>query len=139
MSDLLILAHGGSWEWRFQVSSLAASAVAGGKTVDLALFFAALDAWVKGRWDALDPAPPLDAERLEAIDAPSLYRMIAAAREVGVPGTAEPTGRLRLFACSASMRFLGLDTAAVQQKVDVIAGWQSFSKMALEAGTVVTF
>lgn len=136
MSDLLILAHGGSWERRFQVSSLAASAVAGGKTVDLALFFAALDAWVGGHWDVLDPEPPLTAQRLEAIDAPSLSRMIAAAREPGPPGQ---TGRLRLFACSASMRFLGLDTAAVQQTVDVIAGWQSFSKMALETGTVVTF
>lgn len=136
MADLLILAHGGSWDRRFQVSSLAASAVAGGKTVDLALFFAALDAWVKGRWDALDPAPPLTAERLEAIDAPSLSRMITAARE---PSSSDHPGRLRLFACSASMRFLGLDTAAVQQTVDVIAGWQSFSKMALEAGTVVTF
>lgn len=129
MADLLILAHGGSWDRRFQVSSLTASAVAGGKTVDLAFFFAALDSWVKGRWDELDPQPPLTAEGLDALGAPSLSRMVAAARE---------EGRLRLFACSASMRFLGLDAAAVQRRVDVIAGWQSFSNLALEAGTVVT-
>lgn len=136
MSDLLILAHGGSWDRRFQISSLTASAVAGGKTVDLAFFFAALDSWVKGCWDELDPEPPLSAESLDAVGAPSLSRMIDAARE---PGPPDHTGRLRLYACSASMRFLGLDAAAVQRRVDVIAGWQSFSKLALEAGTVVTF
>src|SRR6476619_4580540 len=50
MSDLLILAHGGTWEMSFQVSSLAASVAAAGERVDVALFFAALDAWARGRW-----------------------------------------------------------------------------------------
>ena len=126
---LLVLAHAATWDRRFQVASLAASATASGVHVDLALFFGALDAWVKGAWDALDPAPPLDASELEGLGAPRLTQMIETARE---------SGALRLYACSASMRFLGLPAADVQAKVDVIAGWQSFSKLALEARQVVT-
>lgn len=129
MADLLILAHGGTWEMRFQVSSLAASVAAAGERVDIALFFAALDAWVRGRWDELDPAPPLSADRLEAFDMPPLTEMLAPGREDGL---------IRLYACSASTRLLGLETASVQAKVDVLLGWQSFSRMIREAGRVVT-
>ena len=129
MADLLILAHGGTWEMRFQISSLAASAAAAGDRVDVALFFAALDSWARGRWDDLDPAPPLSAERLETFDMPPLTEMLAPGREDGL---------IRLYACSASTRLLELDTATVQAKVDVLLGWQSFSRMIREAGRVVT-
>jgi peroxiredoxin family protein len=129
VADLLILAHGGTWEMRFQISSLAASAAAAGERVDIALFFAALDAWARGRWDDLDPAPPLTAERLEAFAMPPLSEMLTAGREDGM---------IRLYACSASTRLLGLDAADVQASVDVLLGWQSFSRMIREAGRVVT-
>jgi peroxiredoxin family protein len=129
VADLLILAHGGTWEMRFQTSSLAASAAAAGERVDVALFFAALDAWARGRWDELDPAPPLTPERLESCALPALTEMLAPGREDGL---------IRLYACSASTRFLGLDPATVQSAVDVVLGWQSFSRMIRESGRVVT-
>jgi peroxiredoxin family protein len=129
MANLLILAHGGSWQMRFQISSLAASAAAAGERVDVALFFAALAAWVEGGWDALDPEPPLRAERLAALGMPPLTGLLAG-------GRAE--GSIRLFACSASMRLLGMDAGKVQAAVDAILGWQSFARMAAEAGQVVT-
>jgi peroxiredoxin family protein len=129
VADLLILAHGGTWEMRFQVSSLAAGVASTGERVDVALFFAALDAWVRGRWDDLAPAPPLTAERLEAFAMPPLTEML-------VPGRGD--GLIRLYACSASTRLLGLDPATVQASVDVILGWQSFSRMIRESGRVVT-
>jgi peroxiredoxin family protein len=129
MADLLILAHGGTWEMRFQVSSLAASAAAAGERVDVALFFAALDAWVRGRWDDLDPAPPLTSERLDSFGMPPLTEMLTPGREDGL---------IRLYACSASTRLLGLEPAAVQASVDVLLGWQSFSRMIRDAGRVVT-
>jgi peroxiredoxin family protein len=55
MADLLILAHGGTWDMRFQTTSLAASVAAVGERVDVALFFGALDAWARGwsRWPCL--------------------------------------------------------------------------------------
>jgi peroxiredoxin family protein len=129
MSDLLILAHGGSWDMRFQISSLAASAAAAGERVDVALFFGALDAWARGRWDELDPQPPVSVERLESLAMPPLSEMLVHGREEGL---------IRLYACSASARLLGLDTAQVQASVDALLGWQSFSRMIGEAGRVVT-
>lgn len=130
MPGLFILAHGATWEMRFQVTSLAASVAAAGDKVEVALFFGALERWVNGRWDDLDPAPPLTAEQVAAAQYPPLSEMLA-------PGRAE--GLIRVYACSASSRLLGLDTAAVQQRVDAILGWQSFSRMIREAGRVVTF
>jgi peroxiredoxin family protein len=129
MADLLILAHGGSWDMRFQISSLAASAAAAGERVDVALFFGALDAWARGRWDALDPQPPLTAGRLEALAMPLLSEILASGRQEGL---------VRLYACSASSRLLGLDTAQVQAAVDAILGWQSFSRMIRDSARVVT-
>lgn len=129
MPDLVILAHGGDWDRRFQASSLAASAAAADKQVALALFFGALDAWVRGGWDKLDPAPPVDRRRLESLALPPLSEMLAPGRERGL---------VRLYACSASTRILGLDPRQVQKTVDAILGWQSFSRMISDAGQVVT-
>jgi peroxiredoxin family protein len=130
MSDLMILAHGGGWEMRYQVSSLAASAAAAGEEVEIALFFGALDSWVAGRWDALDPAPPIVPARLEALGLPPLSSMLSA-------GRAE--GKIRVYACSASCRILGLDMARVQEAVDAILGWQTLSRMTATTGRVISF
>ena len=128
--DLMILAHGGTWDMRFQISSLAASAAAAGERVEIALFFAALDAWVGGRWDALDPSPPLTAERLAALAMPPLSSLLEAGRTAGL---------LRLYACSASTRLLGLDMARTSAAVDAVLGWQTFARMTSAAGRVVSF
>ncbi len=129
MANLLILAHGGTWDMRFQITSLAASAAAGGDRVDVALFFGALDAWARGEWDALDPQPPVSADRLESLGIPPLTEMLAGGREEGL---------IHLYACSASVRLIGLDLAQAQASVDAILGWQSFARMIREAGQVVT-
>lgn len=127
---LLILSQGASWERRYQVSALAASAAARGDSVDLCFFFAALDAWVRGGWDELDPEPPVDPARLASLDFPPLTTLLEGARE---------TGHLRTFACSASTRILDLDPTEAQAKVDVLCGWQTFAKLIAEADRVVSF
>ena len=127
---LFILSHGAGWDHRYQASALAASAASAGDRVDLAFFFAALDAWIRGRWDGLDPEPPVDPERLAALGFPPLS---------GLLGTARDTGHLPLYACSASSRVLGLDPTEVQTKVDVLCGWQTFHKLIGEADKVVSF
>ncbi len=129
-SDLMILAHGGTWEMRFQVSSLAGSAAAAGDHVLVALYFAALDAWVGERWDALDPAPPVSATRLQTLGLPPLSAMLEPGRAAGL---------IRIYACSASCRVLGLDMDKAQASVDAIVGWQTFSRMTATAGRVVSF
>ena len=126
---LLILAHGGTWDRRFQISSLAASTASAGRGVDIALFFAALRCWVGGRWDALDPEPPLGPARLQSLGMPPLSGMLEPARTQGL---------LRVYACSASMRLYGLDSATTQASVDAILGWQSFSRMIENSRSVVT-
>lgn len=126
---LLILAHGASWDRRFQISSLAASAASAGRAVDVALFFAALRCWVTGRWDALDPEPPLGPARLQQLGLPPLTSLLENGRAQGL---------IHLYACSTSMRLNALDSAATQSVVDAILGWQSFSRMIETARTVVT-
>ncbi len=114
---------------RFQISSLAASAAAAGERVDVALFFGALEAWANGGWDELNPQAPLSAERLETLDMPPLSQMLLPGREDGL---------IRLYACSATARLLGLDVARVQASVDALLGWQSFSRMIRETPRIVT-
>lgn len=96
----------------------------------LALFFAALAAWVEGRWDDPAPAEVVTPERLAAVDHPPLTDLLAPARE---------SGALRLYACSASARILGLANADVQARVDALAGWPTFHRLAREAERVVSF
>lgn len=129
MSHLFVLAHGDSWDRRYQVSALVASAAVDGTQIDLAFFFGALDAWVRDRWDDHDPAPPLTADRLAEVEFPPLSTLLEPART---------SGRLRLFACSASVQLLGLDTRRVMDRVDAIMGWQSFSRRILEADRTVS-
>ena len=140
-SPLVLLVHGDGWENRFQVSSLTASAVAAGRRVDLALFFAALACWTEDRWD--DPPPDaggpaaagalprtVTAERLASLGFPPLTSLLAPGRDAGL---------LRLHACSASVRLLGLPAADVQSRVDTLSGWPTFHRLIQRAGRVVTF
>lgn len=126
---LLILAHDDAWRARFQVSSLAASAVAAGQEVAVAFFFDALAAWATGRWDYHEPMPPVPLDRLEALDLPPLSSLLAAGRDKGL---------LRLYACSASARILGLDAGRLQDQVDAIVGWPTFHRLIRQADRVVT-
>ena len=128
-APLLILAQDDAWRARFQVSSLAASAVAAGQEVAIALFFDALAAWAAGRWDLPEPRPPVPLDRLEALDLPPLSSLLAAGRDKGL---------LRLYACSASVRILGLDAAHLQDEVDAIVGWPTFHRLIRQAERVVT-
>jgi peroxiredoxin family protein len=130
LADLVVLAHRDGWDFRYQVSALAAASAAGGSSVAVCLFFGALSAWAEGRWDAPDLEPPLDAVHLAALDFPPLGELLA-------PGRAEQ--RIRVYACSASVRFLGLDAAAVQERVDAVLGWQSFARLIAEAQRTVSF
>ena len=127
---LLVLAQGSAWEHRFQVSSLAASTVAAGRRVDVAFFFGALDAWTRDEWDRIDPEPPIDADRLRGLAMPPLSELLRSGRDRDL---------LHLYACSASVRILGLEPAEVQERVDAILGWQSFSRMIESASSVVVF
>lgn len=127
---LLILTHGASWEARFQVSSLAASTAATGSAVAIGLFFDALALWAEDRWDVLDPSSARLGGRRELVDYPALSSLL-------LPGRGQ--GRVRLYACSTSVRLLGLEPGALQQRVDAIVGWPTFARLVSLAQRVVTF
>jgi predicted peroxiredoxin len=127
---LLVLTHDGSWEGRFQVSSLAASTAATGEAVAIGLFFDALAAWVEERWDVEDPKSP----RLRASRALAAYPPLSS-----LLGPGREAGRVRLLACSASVRLLGLDSHRVQATVDAIVGWPTFARLVSVTGRIVTF
>jgi predicted peroxiredoxin len=123
------LAHEESWEHRFQVSSLAATAAANGKHVGIAFFFAALRIWSTDRWSDFDPAATVDPTRIEGMGLPPLSDYLEDGRAAGL---------IHIYACSASIRLLGLDQAQVQERVDAIFGWQTISGLIDQAGSVVT-
>lgn len=127
---LVVLAQRDGWEDRYQVSALAAATAAAGREVAICLFFGALDAWVQGRWDDLDPEPPLTVERLERAGFPPLTSLLESGREEGL---------ICVYGCSASVRLMGLDLATVQESVNAILGWQSFARMVAEAQRTLVF
>lgn len=127
--ELLILANGSSWESRYQITALAASAAIAGDRVKVALLNSSLGIWVRGEWDRVDPAPPIEVSRIEELGFPSLSSML---------DQALATGNVTIYGCSAAARFLGLDLAEVQERVDALIGWQSFSRMIAKADRVVT-
>lgn len=127
--ELLILASGSTWDSRYQVSALAASAAAAGDRVKIALIGATLATWVRGEWDRLDPAPPIESARIEELGFPGLSSILDRALE---------TGNVTIYGCSAVARLLDLDLAEAQARVDALVGWPSFSRMIAKADRVVT-
>jgi len=127
--ELLILANGSTWDSRYQISALAASAAVSGDRVKIALLNASLAVWVRGEWDRLDPAPPFDVSRIEELGFPSLSSIL---------DQALATGNVTIYGCSAAARFLDLDLGEVQERVDALIGWQSFSRMIAKADRVIS-
>jgi peroxiredoxin family protein len=116
-SQFIIFAHSGDYDRLYQVATLAASAAAIGENVRVILFFEALRRFVADDLDdtALpasygDEGPALEARMKEA-RAHSAGDLIETARR---------TGRLKLYACAAQVKFLGLTAADVEDIVDEV-------------------
>ncbi len=133
-APLCIFLHDRRYDRVFQALSLARAAQAMGRPAWLMLFYGALEAYVSGTWDdptsiARDAGDAEWAVRLvrgfEMSETPGLDELLATLR------AGEPP--LRVVACSASMRFLGLTAAEVQPKVDRIAGLVTMLEIAGDA------
>jgi len=104
-SPVLFLLRSSDWEARQEATALALTAAALGDRVQVALFGAALRAWVEERFD--EGAPP-GAERVG-----SLARMLAEGRsDLGV----------ELVACETAIRAAGLDPDRCRPKLDAVRG-----------------
>ena len=124
--SLLLLCHEGGYDHLYQMASCAAAATAGGWKVDAVFFFEALEKLAQGRIDELSFSPrdaareERFAERIEEIGLRPPSVNLASARE---------TGRLQLFACSASAAICGCATEELDGIVDEVIGWPTILRL----------
>ncbi len=117
MARFVIYAHSGERERVHQVAALAASAAANGEEVHVILFFGALRRFVE---DDLDLRPEA------AAGAHSAGELLEAARRLG---------KLRVYACAAQPRLLGLGIEDVAEAVDEVISLPEFMRRTQDAET----
>jgi peroxiredoxin family protein len=139
-SSLAVFLHDHRYDRLHQASSILLTASSLGWPSHVFLFYGALASYMKGTWDEInlveaasdDPRDAWmpDLERgFEQANLPSLYDMIDKA--------AGEEGGLKVYACSASCKILGLDIKSVRDKVDEIVGLPTMLKIAAEVKHVM--
>jgi peroxiredoxin family protein len=139
--SLVIFLHGHGYERVYQAVSLLLAASSMGWSCHLFLFFRALATYIDGTWDTIrmEDSGPAGEEALarpeqltgrlergfEDAAFPSMYDMLEKARH--------EEGGLKLYACSSSVRVLGLDPGAVRPRVDEIVGLPTMLRVAESA------
>lgn len=135
-----IFLHSGAYDRIYQAVNMLLAASSSGHRCRLFLFYQALAAYVADAWDrtevgaagAAGSVPEWDknvARAFELANAPSLYRVLDMARN--------ENGGVSVYACSASVRILGLDPAEVKKKVDEIVGLSTMLELASHGGPVL--
>lgn len=123
---LCIVCHGSSYDKLHTVIGMAATAVSLNMEVHLFLTYGALWRVAKGTLDEAVPAlddPEVNTLYQKAVDkgvVPSLEELLEAARELG---------RIRLYACTTSIKVLQL-TPEELQRVDAPMGHATFLDLA---------
>ena len=120
MSRFVIYAHSGESERIHQTATLAASAAANGDEVHVILFSGALKRFVDDDLDSCLPA----AE--SGRGAHSAEELIESARRLG---------RLRVYACAAQPRLLGISAEDVADVVDEVISLPEFMRKTKGAET----
>lgn len=129
-----IFLHSGDYDRLHQGCSIAASATAGGRDVQLFLFWWALDRFLRDGFSTPD---------FEQLKDPDLAAAAEDAFEKGAPTAAallevaKASGRCTVYACSASASLLGRRPAEIAERVDQVVGWTSI--LGLTAGVVDRF
>lgn len=120
MSQFVIYAHSGEPERIHQTATLAASAAANGDKVHVILFFGALKRFVDDDLDLCLPAGE------SGRGAHSAEELIESARRLG---------RLKVYACAAQPRLLGISAADVADVVDEVISLPEFMRKTKGAET----
>jgi len=127
---LVIYAHSDSFDRLYQVASIALTAAVSGRPVVIVLFFWALRAVVRGKMDepvfsaASAEAAEVASRKISTSNSPPPSQMFSMARE---------TGRVRLFACSASMQYMGLTLEETKAAVDEVVGLSTILRLAADS------
>ena len=125
-----VFLHSGDYDRMHQALSIAASAAAQGRPVQLFFFWWALERLVAGRLDEPDFVPPRDdvVERFETRGLPTLRELLRHVRD---------SGSCTLYACSGSLAAVDVDRGRLEAAVDQVVGWSTI--LALTAGVVDRF
>lgn len=131
---LVIFAHSDGYDRMHQMASMALTAAVTGREVVIVLFFWALRAVVSGTMD--DPVfigrADEDAEtvvgRIMTGNNPPPSEMLAMARD---------TGQVRILACSASTRYMGLDLEKTAAVVDEVVGMSTILRVTLDGPNLI--
>ena len=114
-----IFLHSGDFDRLHQGFSIASSAHALGRSVDLYFFWWALKWLDSGETENTARFNEIE-ERLESLGYPSLTDLIDHLRQ---------SGGCTFYACTASIRAVGADADRVQRKVDHLVGWASILEL----------
>jgi peroxiredoxin family protein len=109
-----IFLHRGEYDAVHQGLSIAASAAAMGREVELYFFWWALERLVRGKLDEPDLERDDVNATMELRGVPTLRQLLDVVRD---------SGQAKIFACSGSMASLGLLPPEVEPKVDALIGW----------------
>ncbi len=131
---LVIFAHSDGYDRLYQMASLALTAAHTGRQVTVVFFFWALEAFVSGRMD--EPVFAAESQsaaeqakrRISTGNNPPPSEMLRMARE---------TGLVKLYACSASVQYTGLDLAETASQVDEVVGLATILRLTLDGPNLI--
>jgi peroxiredoxin family protein len=106
--------HRGEYDAVHQGLSIAASATAMGRKVEVYFFWWALERLVKGKIDEPDLERDDVNATMELRRVPTIRQLLDVVRD---------SGHATLFACTGSMTAIGLTPPDVEPKVDMLIGW----------------
>ncbi|MDX2253386.1 MAG: hypothetical protein NW202_13955 [Nitrospira sp.] len=128
----VIFAHNATYDKLHQVATIGMTAAAMGKDVIVVLLFWTIKKLAEGKIDQVD-FPPEYAGSAEEVarllkdkNVPKISEMFQDAKHVG---------KFRLIACSAGLEYMGVESQAVETRVDEVMGLPAILKLTEEAET----
>jgi len=140
-APLTIFLHSCAYDRIYQAVNLLLTASSMGRPCHLFLFYQALAAYAADGWDKTRvssgenlgggeaPWAEAVAGAFELANVPSLHKILDMARN--------ESGGVSVYACSASIRLLGLDPAEIKTKVDEIVGLATMLELSSHDGQVL--
>ena len=128
----VIFAHNATYDKLHQVATIGMTAAAMGKDVIVVLLFWTIKKLAEGRIDQIDFPPEYAgsaeevARLLKEKNVPKISEMFQDAKHVG---------KFRLIACSAGLEYMGVESQAVESRVDEVMGLPAILKLTEEAET----
>jgi peroxiredoxin family protein len=128
----IIFAHSGTYDKLYQIITLAITAASMGKETYIFLFFWALKRFVNEEFDVARLVSEFGEEggrlskRMQDLNPISLKEILQDVRMMG---------NLKVYACTAAVKFMELEESVVKSKVDDILGLTTLLEMADGAET----